>query len=110
MIMNKIKFLLSVAILFIGQTAFSQQQQLVIQITKGVDNPIPIAIVPFEWTGFGVLPENITTVVSNDLHNSGEFAPVPEKNMLSTPHQEKDVYYKDWRFLGSDYLLIGKIS
>ncbi len=106
--MSKIKFLLSFAALFISQVALSQQ--LVIQITKGVDNPIPIAIVPFEWTGFGVLPENITTVVSNDLNNSGEFKPIPEKNMLSTPHQEKDVYYKDWRFLGSDFLLVGKIS
>ncbi len=108
MIMNKIKLLLAAAALLVAQAVSSQQ--LVIQITKGVDNPIPIAIVPFEWTGFGVLPENITSVVTNDLHNSGEFAPIPEKNMLGTPHQEKDVYFKDWRFLGSDYLLIGKIS
>ncbi len=106
--MKMIKFLLSVATVLVSQAVFSQQ--LVIQITQGVSNPIPIAVVPFEWQGFGVLPENITGVVTSDLKNSGEFAPIPEKNMLGTPHQEKDVYYRDWRFLGSDYLLIGRIT
>lgn len=88
----------------------SYSQQLTIQITQGVDNPVPIAIVPFEWTGFGVLSENITDIVNSDLRNSGEFAPIPEQNMLSTPHQESEVFFRDWRFLGSDYLLIGKIT
>ena len=59
----------------------SYSQQLTIQITQGVDNPVPIAIVPFEWTGFGVLSENITDIVNSDLRNSGEFAPIPEQNM-----------------------------
>ncbi len=85
-------------------------QQLTIQITQGVDNPIPIAIVPFGWEGFGELPENITGVVNSDLRNSGEFSPIAEQNMLSTPHAEADVYFRDWRFLGADYLLIGKIN
>jgi TolB protein len=84
-------------------------QQLTIQITQGVDNPVPIAIVPFEWTGFGVLSENITDIVNSDLRNSGEFGPIPEQNMLSTPHQESEVFFRDWGFLGADYLLIGKI-
>lgn len=87
----------------------SYAQQLTIQITQGVDNPVPIAIVPFEWTGFGVLSENITDIVNSDLRNSGEFAPIPEQNMLSTPHEESEVFFRDWAFLGSDYLLIGKI-
>jgi TolB protein len=91
----------------LASNAFSQQ--LVIQITQGVDNPVPIAIVPFEWTGFGVLSENITDIVNSDLRNSGEFAPIPEQNMLSTPHEESEVFFRDWAFLGSDYLLIGKI-
>lgn len=106
--MNKSRFL---ALLLCGLlSAFAQAQQLRIQITQGVDNPIPIAIVPFEWEGFGVLPENITDVVNSDLKNSGEFEPLKEENMLSTPHEESEVYFRDWRFLGADYLLIGKIK
>jgi TolB protein len=89
--------------------SLAHAQQLTIQITQGVDNPVPIAIVPFEWQGFGVLSENITDVVNRDLRNSGEFSPIAEENMLSTPHEENEVFFRDWRFLGSDYLLIGKI-
>lgn len=89
--------------------SLANAQQLTIQITQGVDNPVPIAIVPFEWQGFGVLSENITDVVNRDLRNSGEFSPIAEENMLSTPHEENEVFFRDWRFLGSDYLLIGKI-
>lgn len=83
--------------------------QLTIEITQGIDNPIPIAIVPFEWEGFGVLSDNITDTVKSNLRNSGEFAPIDESNMLSTPHQRDEVYFRDWRYLGSDYLLVGKI-
>lgn len=90
--------------------SLSAAQQLTIQITKGVDNPLKIAIVPFEWAGFGTLPENIPAIVSNDLYTSGEFAPIAEKNMLSLPHQEKEVVYRDWRYLGAEYLVVGRIN
>ena len=84
--------------------------QLQIVITQGVDNPVQIAIVPFEWTGFGVAPENITAIVASNLSNSGEFSPIAEENMLSTPHEQSDVFFRDWRFLGADYLLVGKVT
>ena len=84
--------------------------QLNIVITQGVDNPVPIAVVPFEWEGFGVLGEDIDEVISNNLRNTGEFAPVDPVNMLSQPNEQDEVYFRDWRFLGSDFLLVGKIS
>jgi TolB protein len=84
--------------------------QLTIQITQGVDDPVPIAVVPFEWTGFGVLPENLTDIVGADLRNSGEFITIEERNMLSLPHEESEVYYRDWSFLGADYIVVGKIA
>lgn len=92
--------------LLLSQLAFAQ---LTIQISQGVDNPVPIAVVPFEWTGFGVLPENLTDIIGNDLRNSGEFSTIDERNMLSMPHEQSEVYYRDWRFLGADYLLVGRI-
>lgn len=84
--------------------------QLTIEITQGVDNPVSIAVVPFDWQGFGVLSEDIPQIVNADLRNSGEFAPIDAKNMLSLPHESSEVHYRDWRFLGADYLLVGKIS
>ena len=95
-------------ILLCPQLLFGQQV-LNIVITQGVDNPVPIAIVPFAWEGFGVLPENVTDVIGSNLRNSGEFRTIEERNMLSTPHEEREVFYRDWSFLGADYLLVGKI-
>jgi TolB protein len=86
------------------------QAQLTIQISQGVDDPVDIAIVPFGWEGFGVLPEDVTTVISSDLRMSGEFSPIDQRNMLSLPHQQSEVFYRDWSFLGADYLVVGKIS
>ncbi len=33
--------------------SFSAKAELSIQITQGIDNPIPIAIVPFSWEEWG---------------------------------------------------------
>ncbi len=84
--------------------------ELNIQITQGVDNPIQIAVVPFAWEGTGVLSEDIAQVVANDLQQVGEFLPLSRANMLSVPKQESEVYFRDWRILNQDYLLVGKIN
>ncbi len=95
--------------LLLAAPLLQAQQLLEIRITQGADDPVSIAIVPFEWTGFGVLPESITDIVNNDLRNSGIFAPIEERNMLSQPHQQSEVFFRDWGFLGAQYLLIGRI-
>lgn len=85
--------------------------ELNIIITQGVDNPIPVAIVPFAREGnVGPLSEDIAEVVGNDLEQVGEFRTLSRSNMLSLPSQENEVFYRDWRALAQDYLLIGKIN
>lgn len=84
--------------------------ELSIQITQGVDNPIPIAVVPFSWEGSGVLSEDVAQIVINDLEQVGEFRSLPRGNMLSMPSEEREVFYRDWRVLAQDYLLVGKID
>ncbi|MGA0289216.1 MAG: Tol-Pal system beta propeller repeat protein TolB [Pseudohongiellaceae bacterium] len=86
------------------------QAELSIQITQGVDNPIPIAIVPFAWEGDGVLSEDVDQIVMDDLHQVGEFRALSPGNMLSLPNEEREVFFRDWRVLAQDYLLVGKIS
>ncbi|MEQ8956107.1 MAG: Tol-Pal system protein TolB, partial [Gammaproteobacteria bacterium] len=71
--------------------------ELSIQITQGVDNPIPIAVVPFSWTGAGVLSEDVSQIVVRDLEQVGEFRALPPGNMLSLPDEEAEVFYRDWR-------------
>ena len=86
------------------------QAELSIQITQGVDNPIPIAIVPFAWEGDGVLSEDIDQIVMDDLQQVGEFRALSPGNMLSLPNEEREVFFRDWRVLAQDYLLVGKIN
>jgi len=98
-------------IFFIGVLLCSSlaHAELTIRITKGIDDPTVISIVPFNFTGTQKLPENVASIISNDLRRSGQFGPIAAENMLSYPSIPGDVVYRDWRLLGSEYLVIGNI-
>lgn len=84
--------------------------ELVIEITEGQDDPTPIAVVPFEWTGKGTLPEDIPAIIAADLQRVGQFDPIERESMLGMPSNYEDVFFRDWRAIGSEYLVIGTIS
>jgi TolB protein len=84
-------------------------QSLVIEITQGVDNPVPIAVVPFQWSGVNALSEDVAQVIDADLERSGQFQSLKRSLMLSFPFQKDDVYYRDWQYLATEYLVIGQI-
>ncbi|MDX1810634.1 MAG: Tol-Pal system beta propeller repeat protein TolB [Gammaproteobacteria bacterium] len=83
---------------------------LTIEITEGVEDALPIAIVPFKWTGEGQPPEDIAGIVAADLKRSGQFAPLSEKDMLAKPSSPREVHFKNWRMLDIPNLVIGKIG
>ena len=85
-------------------------ENLTIQVTRGVRNPTPIAIVPFSWNGAGFSGDQIAEIASSDLYRSGQFAPIAKNNMLSFPHRDTEVVYQDWRMSGAEYLVIGSLS
>src|SRR5690606_30008235 len=82
---------------------------LTVEITKGLDDAIPIAIVPFGWAQPSRLPEDVAAIVSADLHRSGQFKPLDRADMLSRPTEASQVFYRDWRVLKTEYLVIGKL-
>ena len=90
--------------------AFSARAELTIEITQGMDNPTSIAVVPFAWQGAGTAPEDIAGIVDGDLARSGQFAPVGRTDMLGLPSVETEVFYRDWRAINTEYLLIGRVS
>ena len=90
--------------------ACSARAQLTIEITQGMDNPTSIAVVPFAWQGVGTPPEDLAFVVDSDLARSGQFAPVARGDMLGRPSTQAEVFYRDWRVLNTEYLLIGRVS
>ena len=99
--------LVMLAWLTLGQFSYAE---LTIEITQGVDNPTRIAVVPFGWKGVGALPEDIGQIVAADLMRSGQFIALDRTNMLSLPSQRKDVFFRDWRVLEQEYLLIGEVT
>ena len=84
--------------------------ELTIEITQGRDDPTAIAVVPFAWQGDGLLPEDVAAIIDSDLYRSGQFAPLSRGDMLSMPTEQGEVFYRDWRALGVDYLLVGRLK
>ncbi len=78
-----------------------------ILIDRGVDEPIRIAVVPFKTDARLEDKANIADIIGFDLARSGQFAPMEAENMLSHPHQAKNVFYRDWRVIKAAYLVIG---
>jgi TolB protein len=96
--------------LLLALLAGTARAELIIEITRGRDNPTAIAVVPFAWSGWGAAPEDVASIVSGDLERSGQFTPVQRSDMLSLPTQEADIFYRDWRATNVEYLLIGRLS
>ena len=82
--------------------------QIVIEVTRGVERPVPMAIVPFGWNGPGAqAPFDVAALVSSDLANSGRFAPMAVGDMVARPTQPAEVRFQDWLIVDVDYLVIG---
>jgi TolB protein len=105
--MKKIVTLLT---LLMALLALPAQAVLTIEITKGVDVGIPIAIVPFSWKGAAVAGESMSNVIEADLTRSGRFDSIPSSDFLQKPHTAKQVRFKDWRLIKADNLVVGTIE
>ncbi len=96
--------------LFLLACSVVNAQRLTINIDKGGRNPTPIAVIPFSWSGAGFSGDQVAEIVSSDLYRSGQFKPIEKQNMLSFPHSESEVVYRDWRMTGAEYLVTGQLS
>lgn len=84
--------------------------QLEVTVTSGVQRPIPAAIVPFGWQGPGsVAPFDVAALVQQDLGNSGYFAPMDRRDMVSRPTQSSELNFQDWRIVDVDIVVIGRL-
>ena len=85
------------------------QAALTIEITQGVDGAVPIAVVPFGTAGI-TLPQDVAGIIASDLARSGRFAPLAEQNLVARPVESSQVRFQDWRTLGAENLVIGKVE
>ncbi len=78
-----------------------------IEITQGLSRAQPIAIVPFGIEGD--VPWNVADVITSDLARSGRFKVLPVEDMLETPTSGNDVQFKNWRVVGVENVVVGKV-
>ena len=84
--------------------------QLRIEIKGGLEDPINVAVVPMQWNLDSPQDLFVHEVIKSDLESFGEFYVLPPKNMLSLPRSKEEVFFKDWRILGTDFLVIGDVG
>ena len=103
-------FLTLTLLVGIGLGGASRGDQFVVEVTRGQDNAIPIAIVPFTAAGANDGALDVAQVVDNDLARSGRFKTMGRKDMVEQPHTGTTISYDDWRRLGNDYILVGQMQ
>ena len=82
-----------------------------IKITQGVEQSLPIAIIPFGWSQVGsAAPIDLTSVISNDLKRSGRFDVMDEQDLPQRPTDYNAVNFGDWRKLGMENIVIGQLN
>lgn len=95
---------------WLGLAASPAQAELQVNVTQGVTDPIPIAIVPFARAVPADGGLDVAGVVQHDLESSGRFRPMARKDMLSTPTRAADVQPADWKAAGNDYVVVGRVT
>jgi len=99
------------ALLILLLASGTARAALTIEITQGVEGALPIAVVPFGWSGAtATAPENIAAIITADLNRSGRFESLPDHDLIAHPVEGAQVQFKNWRMVNVDDLVIGKVT
>jgi TolB protein len=97
---------------WLASTAFwvlPAHAQLRLDITQGVRDAVPIAVVPFGGQAEGGATD-VAAVVANDLQLSGRFKPLERRDMVTRPTTGAAIRFEDWRLLRSDFIVVGRVE
>ena len=87
----------------------SARATLDIEITSGVRDPVPIAIVPFTRAVPADGGLDVAQVIEHDLQGSGRFRALPRERMPGQPANADGVVAAQWKGAGSDYVVVGRV-
>jgi len=90
--------------IFLAQPIISE---LVLEITKGSNNPYSVALINFE--GSKSATNEITNTIKNDLNRTGEFKILENNKLLSIPKNVENINYSDFKILGIDFIVMGSV-
>lgn len=102
---NILASLLAVAVMALSSSASAI---LSMELTQGVAGAVPIAVVPF--ANAGQMPLDVSAVVGTDLQNSGRFKVYGKSALSEFPSDAGSVSAEYFRKLGTDNIVVGKIT
>src|SRR5258705_8316422 len=105
---NKPAAYIAAAVLALG-AVFPAWAQLKIEITSGVTDPVPIAVVPFARAVPADGGLDVALVIQHDLEGSGRFRALQHERMPARPTTANGVVLADWKSAGSDYVIVGRV-
>jgi TolB protein len=82
----------------------------VVEVTKGQDDAIPIAVVPFNSPTEAAASFDVAQLVGDDLARSGRFKSMARADMIEMPHVGASINFDDWRRLNNDYIVVGQVQ
>lgn len=104
------KLRISMVAAALGLLSTAAHAQLQIDITRGVTDPVPVAVVPFTRA----LPADggldVAAVIERDLVSSGRFKGVQRTLMPAQPTRAPEVDAARWRAARADYVVVGRLS
>ncbi len=96
---------------FINPLLACADQPLKIVIEGGVENPLPIAIVPFSWSQKStVTPIDLAAIINQNLARSGRFKVMDQQDLPQRPSSFEAINFADWRKLGMENIVIGELN
>jgi TolB protein len=111
--LHKIKTI-TICFLSIFITSNAANAQLSIEVTKGMAEPLPVAIPNLygDQVNEQVMGQRISTLVMDDLQNSGLFKVIDQSAFLQSAHDlMKDTpRFEDWRLLQAQGLISGSVK
>ncbi len=86
--------------------------QLRVDITSGVADPVPVAVVPFQGSdgAIGPVAFDFAAVVEADLNRSGRFRLLERAQQPAIAARVADLQAAQWRARGSDYVLVARVT
>ena len=97
--------------MLLGMSGAQAQGELEIIIDTGVENALPIAVIPFGWNGIpGEQPIDLHVTIANDLERSGRFVTMNESDMPQHPEEFGHVNFSDWQLLRMENIVIGNLK
>lgn len=86
------------------------QAELKIEISRGVTDPVPVAVVPFARSVPADGGVDVANVVQRDLESSGRFRGIARTAMPAQPNRAADVDATRWRAASTDYVVVGRVT